>query len=446
MMEKMSNEDKQPDSGLRVERMDPAQQQLAGALRSSFRLLSFLMILVLILFAVWEVTSIGPNEVGIVYRFGRIQDDVVEEGLACAWPFMIGRVEEIDTSQKEIEINDFWIFEKPEDRIKPLIERSAPTKGLRPGYDGALLTGDQSLYHVRLRCEYQIRSGNDRLDERIHPAIQYKLNVTDAPEMIRSAVCSAAIRAAGHRTIDDLYGNRGNFAEEVKKLAQKRIDDLLSGMRIVNVSVTEATWPLQTLRNFAAAEAAKRKNKEVTDAARGRAARILQLVAGNTYEYLVGDPIDRKEQDPAKKKAKKPYDLIGQYAKARASGDGGDNAESEAILARIDKVLSRTDGIARKLIDNAQPESTEFIEGAKRRARRFTELLPKYNENPEFMLAAEWTKVLSEIFASPTVEVVIVGAGNRKINIQTKQDPETMARIVRELAKLKGSHNRQNGK
>ena len=442
-MEKMSNEGKQPDSGLQVEQMDPAQQQLAGALRSSFRLLSFLMILVLILFAVWEVTSIGPNEVGIVYRFGRIQDEVVEEGLAYAWPFMIGRVEEIDTSQKEIEINDFWIFESPEDRTRPLIERSAPPKGLRPGYDGALLTGDQSLYHVRLRCEYQIRSGNDRLDERIHPAIQYKLNVTDAVEMMRSAVCSAAIRAAGHRTIDDLYGNRGNFAEEVKKLAQKRIDDLLSGMRIVNVSVTEATWPLQTLRNFAAAEAAKRKNKEVTDAARGRAARILQLVAGNTYTQLVGDPIDRKEQDP---KDKDEYDLIGQYAKARATGDGGDNDESEAILARIDKVLSRKEGIARTIIEDAGTKSTEFTEGAKRRARRFTELLPKYNENPEFMLAAEWSKVLSEIFASPTVEVVIVGAGNRKINIQTKRDPETTARIVRELAKLKGKPASRNNK
>jgi len=356
---------------------------------------------------------------------------------------MIGRVEEIDTSQKEIEINDFWIFESPEDRTKPLIERSAPAKGLRPGYDGALLTGDQSLYHVRLRCEYQIRSGNDRLDERIHPAIQYKLNVTDAAEMIRSAVCSAAIRAAGHRTIDDLYGNRGNFAEEVQKLAQKRIDDLLSGMRIVNVSVTDATWPLQTLRNFAAAEAAKRKNKEVTDAARGRASRILQLVAGNTYTQLVGDPIDRKEQDP---KDKDEYDLIGQYAKARATGDGGDNDESEAILARINKVLSRKEGIARTLIEDAGTKSTEFTEGAKRRARRFTELLPKYNENPEFMLAAEWSKVLSKIFASPTVEVVIVGTGNRKINIQTKQDPETMARIVRELAKLKGKPAGRNNK
>jgi len=445
-MEKMSNEEKQPESDLRVEQMDPAQQQLARALRSSFRLLSFLMILVLILFAVSEVTSIGPNEVGIVYRFGRIQDDVVEEGLAYAWPFMIGRVEKIDTSQKEIEINDFWIFEKPEDRTKPLLERTAPIEGLRPGYDGALLTGDQSLYHVRLRCEYQIRSGNDRLDERIHPAIQYKLNVTDAPEMIRSAICSAAIRAAGHRTIDDLYGNRGNFAEEVTKLAQKRIDDLLSGMSIVNVSVTNATWPLQTLGDFAAAEAAKRKNKEVTDAARGHAVKILQRVAGATYEYLVGDPIDRKEQDPAKKRAKKPYDLIGQYAKARASGDGGDNDESEAILAQIDKVLSRTKGIARKLIGDADTKNTEFTQGARSRHKRFTELLPKYKENPEFMLAAEWSKVLAEIFASPTVEVVIVGAGDRKVVIHTKQDPDTVARIVRELAKIKAGKGAKNDK
>ena len=437
----MSNEDKQPDSDLRVEQMDPAQQQLARALRSSFRLLSILMILVLILFAVSEVTSIGPNEVGVIYRFGRIQDDVVEEGLAYAWPFMIGRVEKIDTSQKEIEINDFWIFEKPEDRTKPLIERDVPDEGLRPGYDGALLTGDQSLYHVRLRCEYQVRSSDDRLVDSVHPAIQYKLNVADAPEMIRSAICSAAIQAAGRRSVDNLYRNRESFADELKGHAQKRLDTLLSGMKIVSVSVTEGAWPLQALGDFAAADAAKRKYKAVTDAARAQAARILQLVAGNTYDELVGDPIDRKGQTPEKKKAKKEFDLIGKYAQARASGDGGDNDESETILARINKVLSGTKGLARKLIDEAQTESTEFTEGTKRRARRFTELLPKYNENPEFMLAAEWAKVLTEIFASPTVEVVIVGAGNRKINIQTKQDPDTVARILRELAKRKAGKN-----
>jgi regulator of protease activity HflC (stomatin/prohibitin superfamily) len=445
-MVKMSNEDKQPDGDLRVEQMDPAQQQLARALRSSFRLLTALMVFVLILFAVIETKSIGPNEVGLIYRFGKIQDQVVEEGLAYAWPFMIGKVEKVPTSQEEIEINDFWIFEKPEDRTKDLVDRNVPSDGLRPGYDGVLLTGDQSLYHVRLRCAYQVRSGKDRLDESIHPAIQYKLNVTNAPEMVRSAVCSAAIWAAGHRTINDLYGKRGDFALEVRNLAQKRLDDLKSGMRIVNVSVINATWPLETLGDFAAAEAARRKNDAVKNAAKAKAGRILQLVAGNTYTELVGDPIERKEQDPKDKVAKKEYDLIGQYAKARASGDGGDNEKSEAILARINKVLSRTKGIARKLIDNAQTKSTEFAEATKRRARRFTELLPKYNENPEFMLAAEWSKVLAEIFASPTVEVVIVGAGDRKVVIHTKQDPDTVARIVRELAKIKAGHGDKNHK
>jgi len=431
----MSNENQQSDTDLKVEQMDPAQQQLAKALRSSFRLLSVLMVAVLILFAVSEVTSIGPNQVGIVYRFGEMQDEVVEEGLAYAWPFMIGKVEAVDVSQKEIEINDFWVFETPTDRTKPLMDRKAPKEGLRPGYDGALLTGDNSLYHVRLRCGYRIRSGNDQLTEGVHPAIQYKLNVSDASEMIRSVICSAAIRVGGGMTVNELNSNRGDFADGVRILAQKRLDDMLSGLRIVNVSVTEATWPLQTLGDFAAADAAQRKNAAIRDQAKAQAARILQLVAGNAYTQLVGDPIDNKPQDSDENK---PYDLIGQYAKARMKGDGGDNAESEAILARINRALSNTKGQAQKLIDDAQTESTEFIESTKRRAVRFAELLPKYKENPEFMLTAEWTKVLSEIFASPTVEVVVVGSGDRKINIQTKQDPETAARIVRELAKIKG--------
>ena len=442
----MSNENQKLDNDLKVEQMDPAQQQLAGALRASFRLLSFIMVLVLIMFTVSGITSVGPNEVGIVYRFGRIQDEVVEEGLAYAWPFMIGRVEKLDTSQQEIVINDFWMFESPEDRTKTLAQRKAPEEGLRPGYDGALLTGDQSLYHVRLRCGYQIRSRNDALDAKIHPAIQYKLNVTDAPEMVRSAICGAAIRTAAQRTMNDIHSHRGQFALEVTELAQEQLDALDSSLRIVNVSVTDATWPLQTLAAFAAADAAQNRNQTVINEAKGRAGEILQNVAGRNFEYLVGDPIQRKPQNSKDKDAKKPYDLIGQYAKARMIGDGGDNKQSEAILKQINDVLSGTEGASQKIIARADTESKNFVQAAQKRATRFTELLPKYKENPEFMLAAEWAKVLSIIFASPTVEIVVVGEGNRKIVLQTKQNPETTTRIRRELAKIKDGENHQDQK
>ena len=433
----MSNEHQQSDSDLQVEQMDPAQQQLAGALRSSFRLLSIIMIFVLIMFAVSEVRSIGPNQVGIVYRFGKIQDEVVEEGLAYAWPFMIGKVKAVDVSQRDLEINDFWVFETAADRTKELMDRQVPDEGLRPGYDGALLTGDNNLYHVRIRCGYKVRSEGG---SGVHPAILFTLNVSEpkADELIRSIICSAAIRVAGGMTVSELNSKRGYFSDEVTSLAQEQLDEMKSGMEIVTVSVTDGTWPLQALGEFAAADAAQRKNSAVRDHAKAQARRILQLAAGNAYTQLVGDPVNDKPQDAD---SKEPYDLIGQYAQARMTGDGGENDKSRPLLKKINEVLSKTKGAARKLVDDAQTESTEFVEGAKRRAKRFAELLPQYRENPKFMLTAEWTKVLSEIFSSPTVEVIVVGSGKRKINIQTKQNPETVARIVREMAKLKDENN-----
>jgi len=416
---------------LYVERMDPAQQQLARALRSSFRLLSVLMVFVLILFAVSEVTSINPDEVGIVTRFGKIQH-VVEEGLTYAWPFMIGRVEKIDVSQKEIDINDFWMFEKPEDRTKTLLEREAPEGGLRPGYDGALLTGDQSLYHVRLKCVYKVKRTQD---DEVHPAVLYKLNVKDDRELVRSAVCSAAIQMAARRTVDDLYRNRESFEVDVRKDAQKRLDKLRSGIEMTTVSVTEGTWPLQALADFAAADAARRRYKAVLDRAYAQAGRILRQPAGENFEKLVGAPLEHRKPTT---RPRGPYDLIGKYERARRLAGGRDNEESEKILTQINEVLAelRTEGRAGKLIERARTQSTEFKEAAKRRAKRFSELLPKYNENPEFMLAAEWAKVLKTIFDSPTVEVVLVGAGNQKVNIQTKQNPDVANRIVRELSKI----------
>jgi len=423
----------QGDGDLHVEQMDPAQQQLARALRSSFRLLSMLMVFVLVLFAVWEVTSVNPNEIGIVTRFGKIQQ-VVEEGLTYAWPFMIGQVEKIDTSQKEIDINDFWMFEKPEDRTKTLLEREVPEGGLRPGYDGALLTGDQSLYHVRLRCIYQVRR---TWDDKVHSAVLYKLNVKDERELVRSAVCSAAIQMAARRTVNDLHRNRESFRVDVQTDAQKRLDKLHGGIEMKRVSVTEGTWPLQTLADFAAADAARRRYAAVRNRAYAQASRILRQAAGANFEKFVGEFAESGGRTTTKPAG--DLDLIGKYERARRLAGGRDNEESEKILARINAELasSKTKGLAGRLIDQARTESTEFKEAAKRRAGRFSELLPKYKENPEFMLAAEWAKVLKRIFNSPTVEVVLVGAGNRKINIQTKQNPDVAARIIRELSKVK---------
>jgi len=427
-----------PDTDLHDARMDPAQQQLAKALRSSFRLLSVIMVLVVIFFLLTGLAGIDSAEVGIITRFGRIVG-VAEEGLTYAWPFPIGGIEKLDISQQEIEINDFWMSEKPEDRTRRLSERKTPKGGLRPGYDGALLTGDHNLYHVRLKCGYRIRRTWDRTRER-DPALQYKLNVQGpdgARELVRSAVCSATVLAAADRTVDALRTDRRSFEAAVIAEAQSDLDRCGSGLEMTFVSVERDTWPLRVLPDFTAAQNAQKQAESARADARSDANRILQRAAGNSYRKLI-DPAkvlgitaaagDRRAD------AEGPADLIGQYVEARR---GPDAALQEKLLAQINDELTSpgTTGEARAVIDRARSESTGFVQATRKRVTEFWELLPKFRDNPDYLLADHWADTLEEILASPTVEVVLVGAGNRKINLYTKQNPEIAKRIVRELAK-----------
>ena len=139
---------------LAEDEMVAANRSLADALRLSFVLLSVGMVIVLIAFLASGFTLVRSSEIGVKLFFGRIvgegNERIVGEGLCWSWPEPIGRVEKIPTATQVIKIDDFWMYERPEEVDTPLAERTPQSPGLRPGFDGALLTGDRALVHVKL--------------------------------------------------------------------------------------------------------------------------------------------------------------------------------------------------------------------------------------------------------------------------------------------------------
>lgn len=426
----MDHQHQHDDADLRTDHMDPAQQQLANALRASFRLLSFIMIIVVILFLLTGLASIDTSQVGVVTRFGKILG-IAEEGLTYAWPFPVGRIEKLDISQQEVQIDDFWMFESPDQ------QRMAPSEGLRAGMDGALLTGDNNLYHVKLSAGYRIRRSWDRSTEQ-DPALQYMLNVSNPKEMIRSAVCEAAIKAASMRTADNLRIYKKAYEADVLKQAQKCIDDMQMGVELTFVSVIRDSWPVRVLPSFIAAQNAQNEMEKIQSAARTEAKRILSEAAGDNYVKLVGDLAN-----PSAGYGKEG--LINQFAAAR---DAEDAERQRKLLEEINAVLSDigTAGETRAIISKARAESTQFVEVIKSRAQEFSQLLPKYKQNPDYMLADRWAETLQTILASPTVETILVADGDRKVVLITRQNPETAKNIDRERAKSKEAQKARSPK
>jgi len=218
-------------------RTDQAAASLAGALHASFRLLTVIMVLVGVAFLLTGFKSIQPNQKGVKKLFGRIIG-TSGEGLAYVWPFPVGEIEVVKTQALNLKIDDFWMFEKPEDVGKPLNARQTDSEGLRPGMDGAALTGDQNLLHFRLTCNYFI-------DNPVH----YVSNAGDAEELLRAVICQATIHAAAHRTGDGLIREPAEaFQEEIQRLAQEKLDAITCGITIRTYCWKTGTGRLKPFR------------------------------------------------------------------------------------------------------------------------------------------------------------------------------------------------------
>jgi regulator of protease activity HflC (stomatin/prohibitin superfamily) len=367
--------------------MDPASQSLSDALRVSFRLLTVIMIIVLVFFALSGFRSVEETERGVVRVLGKIQR-VAEPGFVYTWPFPVGDIELIDANEQKMSVDDFWMHVRPEDRGKDISEIRPRAAGLQPGWDGALLSGDRYLFHVRIRCTYVIRD-----------AESFVMHVSSADEFVRSVVSQAAIRTAGKRTADRIRNNRDEFVTAVENEAQARLRALNAGITLTSVEVPLFTWPLRALNAFEAETAAITEKSKQMDEARGQAEKLLAATAGQDgYRMLVGKPW---EDDPNAPPAEE-YDLIGQYERARRDGD---DLRAKELLAEIDQVLisNVTQGDASAIIENARRYKAAVRERVAARARQFQQLLPRYRETPELFIRKHWLATREDILASPTM-------------------------------------------
>ncbi len=475
---------------------DAAGEHLAGALRTSFRLLGAIMVLGLVAFLAMGFSFVQPGEVAVRTVFGEVVG-TTREGLAYNWPAPIGRIERIHVGERSVTLEDFWMHETKKDQLQPELRKRQPSPGgLRPGLDGALLTGDRHLLHMRLRCTYVVnRSGyllplddplvadrplaafvrrapagetvgqargrwrreepdaplppqlaaaaeaalrdavaDVRLACALPPALLFRMNVRDANETMRSALCAGAIAAAAHRTADGLQRTqRVDFERDVRLRAQRRLDELETGILVRTVKVVDSTWPLRTLADYDAAQQAVSQAEEAKNVARGEAVRILNSAVGPAAaKRLVGDP--RRVADPDAVAGEGGTNLIGAYNLAVATGDA---VGEKRLLEEIEAVLlsDETEGQARRVLREARTYRTARIQSVKRRVSDFLALLPAYRKNPGFVLSRWWMEAREAILDYPTAEKHYVPPGEGKTVLYLGRDPDTVKAVDEALLK-----------
>ncbi len=367
--------------------LDPAQQSLADALRASFRVLKAVMLLLVVLFLCTGVFTVDQKEVAVVSTFGRRDNLVRPPGLHFAWPFPIDEVIKIPTAPISMDIDAFWLRLSEQDKSRELSELGSKTLGLDPATDGALLTGDRAIMHMRLNVQYRISEPMDYVD-----------NVSDERALLEAVVRNAAVAEAARTTADVVWKDPGRVAAAVQRRAQATLERLRSGITIENVAADKSYFPLQAKDAFLNVTDAENAKINAINAARSTRNKKLNGAAGEAWEDLAREieRLDQAEDGPARDAI---VQTIGDILLSRAKGEAG---------GRIQLAKSRRD----KIIADAQAE-----------VRLFEMLLEEYRRNPDLLRRRLRQNALNNLYAETGVTKWLLPEGAKQLVLWLSKDP-----------------------
>jgi len=394
--------------------LDAAGRSLSEALRISFAILKVIMVVLVVGFLASGFRTVESGEKGIILRFGQIER-TVGPGWVWVFPFPVDELIRIPVDKRiNLPVNTFWYKETREDIMgQAPIPRNYRAESLDPLQEGYCLTrsekreseavpavqlspevsrsvalarqsdgSDYSIVHTKWQIDYQIQSIDDFFRnvyvQDVKPGqVYFDVMTQGITPMLRSVMEDAVVRAMVHYTIDEALQSIDTIPGRVQQLAQKKLDDISSGVLVTSVRLVNAEWPKQVDQAFTESIDASQKSQAAITQARTYAENTLNEVAGLVAKQLYQALMD-------------------------GNVDGG---QSEALWSQVA-------GGARDKIARAEAYRTRVVETARANADYLLSLLPEFQKRPEL--------VAQEIYLT-SVERVIANADETFI-VQASQD------------------------
>ena len=265
--------------------------------------------------------SVGPDEVGVVQRFGEY-NRTVGSGLNYHLPFPIETVTTPKVTEvKRIEIG-FRTVGKNQYRT---IEQ-----------ESLMLTGDENIVDAELKVQYKIKDPIDYLFNFIGP----ELTLREASE--------ASLRTViGRHNIDEaLTSGKLMIQEETKELLQIILDKYETGVIVVAVQLQDVSPPKQVIDAFKDVASAKEDKNRMINEAEGYRNDVIPKARGEAQamireaEGFRESRIKRAEGDVAKFKA-----IVKEYIKAK------DVTKERLYLEAMEEILP---GIDKYIVPNGE--------------------------------------------------------------------------------------------
>jgi membrane protease subunit HflK len=315
--------------------LDSGSQALSEALRSSFALVKFVMVVLVLVFLGSGIFQVKQGTTAILLRFGKPvgtgEAALLKPGLHFSLPYPIDDHVAVSISGiQKVRSTAGWYAVTDAQRAAGMEPPAGAT--LNPAADGYVLTADQNIVHAEATLSY-----------RISDPVGYVFNFTNAQLAVQQTLDDALLFTASHFKVDDiLRGNRLGFKDAVLRRMTELARERELGIEVGDCTVLSIP-PRQLKDAF----------NEVLKAELNR---NIALNDARTYANQVTN---------------------------KASAD----AQGRVNLAESEKV--------------------QLVNEIASKAKQFTELLPKYRENPQLFAQQRLTETVGRVLTNVQDKIMV---------------------------------------
>jgi membrane protease subunit HflK len=235
---------------------------ILAALRSSIRILRWGMLVLVLIYLCSGITTVGPNQRGLILRFGRALPKSAPPGLLLAFPQPIDEVVMLPAKSVQEVVLDAWT---PND--------NSWRDSLHPARDPYTITGDVNIIRARFSVRFQVAD-----------PIAYEFGASER-ENLRDVICyQSASRVLAGMNVDDALTTRRDFiGQESMRLAQEEFDRLGLGIQLLAFETREINPPAPVVPAFQDVVSAKVEARTLVEPARSRHASVIPEANAEAY-------------------------------------------------------------------------------------------------------------------------------------------------------------------
>jgi membrane protease subunit HflK len=237
-----------------------------AALRSSIAILSWAMGVLIVVYLTSGITTIAPNEAGLVFRFGKLLPESHPPGLMFALPAPIDEVVKVPVkSVQEVSLG-LWASG----------DGTQAAGTLNPVSQPYTLTSDTNIICATFAVRYQVSDPAD-----------YLLGAADRDGLRDAVLYKAACHVLATMNVEDALTVGKNYvAAEAAREAQEDMDRFHLGIRVLAFETREINPPAAVLAAFQAVVSAKVQAKTEIEEANAYAATTIPAAKADAYRAI----------------------------------------------------------------------------------------------------------------------------------------------------------------